>query len=595
MTVQFNQIPENIRVPFMYFEINPGQAPYVSNARVLLMGQKLASGTATADEPIMVTGGEDGLFGVNSQLAAMYKAARKVGPFQEIWAVPLADAGGAAKATGTINVNSAAPHNGTLVYYIGDNRIQVPVNTLMTVAEIVASLVQAVNTCTAIQVKATAGSAGADSTGTITITGTATGAGVLGATIDGTTVSASIASGDTPTVAAGKLVTAINANPILSNLLVASNALGVITLTSISTGTLLNGAALSGTSTAASMTVATSSTMSGGTATVVTLTANNAGTLGNTIGINYSWSSLDPNTAQAITTITPMANGASDPTITNALSNLGDQEFDWIAMPYVEYITQLEQFLEQRWMYSSQLYGFGITVYEATAGALTSLGAQLNGPYTAIVGVYNIPAPVYLWCAQITTLAGVHLQSPPELSRPLQTLELPGLDPAPNVSDRWTALERQMFYFSGISACTERRDGTVVIDRLISTYQTNAWGSQDSTWLDVNTLAQVMYGVRYLKQLLTSTYPRSALANQNPNNLQGVVTVNDIRNTLVHGYKQLCDLGVFDDADIFDQLLIVERNSQDPDRVDCYLPVETVGQLRILAANASVYLKYPTN
>ena len=32
--------------------------------------------------------------------------------------------------------------------------------------------------------------------------------------------------------------------------------------------------------------------------------------------------------------------------------------------------------------------------------------------------------------------------------------------------------------------------------------------------------------------------------------------------------------------------LIVERSEQDPNRVDCYLPIDVVNQLRIIAVNA---------
>ena len=592
MTIQFNQIPANIRVPFMYFEINPGQAPYVSNARVLLIGQKTTAGTAVQDAAIQVTGGEDGLFGINSQLAAMYVAARKVGALQEIWAVPLADAGGSAASLGAINLNRTADANGTLVYYIGDVRVQVPYNNTMTVTAAATALIAGINACPGMQVTASSLSTGAKSVGTQTIVGTATAAGIYTFALNNVKVNITVPIGMTAALLAAAIVAGGNATPGISNYVILSNVGGVITLTALSTGTRITNMQIAAASTATGIATPATTFMIGGVGDVVRLTANNKGTLGNTIGVDYSVNPLDPGTATYMTTLVAMAGGASDPAITNALANLGDQEFDWIAMPYPQYYSQLEAFLEARWAYSSQVYGFGITAYEATAGALSALGAALNGPYIAILGVYNIPAPAYLWVAQVATICAVHLQSPPELSRPLQTLPLIGMSPANVLGNRWTALERQSFYFSGISACTERRDGTVVIDRLISTYQTDVWGSQDSTWLDVNTLAQVMYGTRYLKQLLSSTYPRVALANQNPNNLQGVVTAADLRNTIIHGYKQLCDLGVFDDADLFAQLLVVERNSQDPDRVDCYLPVETVGQLRILAANMSVYLQY---
>ncbi|MFX6303898.1 hypothetical protein ABTF83_19500, partial [Acinetobacter baumannii] len=93
--------------PFAYFEINPGQSPYQSNSRLLLIGQKTSLGSAVPNEPILITGGENGLFGPGSMLAGEYKEARKIAPFREIWGGVLEDAPNATKATGTLAVEGA--------------------------------------------------------------------------------------------------------------------------------------------------------------------------------------------------------------------------------------------------------------------------------------------------------------------------------------------------------------------------------------------------------------------------------------------------------------------------------------------------------
>jgi hypothetical protein len=48
MSVLFNNIPGNQLVPFFYAEINSGGTPFQGNPRVLLIGQKLAGGSAAA-------------------------------------------------------------------------------------------------------------------------------------------------------------------------------------------------------------------------------------------------------------------------------------------------------------------------------------------------------------------------------------------------------------------------------------------------------------------------------------------------------------------------------------------------------------------
>jgi phage tail sheath gpL-like len=186
------------------------------------------------------------------------------------------------------------------------------------------------------------------------------------------------------------------------------------------------------------------------------------------------------------------------------------------------------------------------------------------------------------------------MQTPPELSRPLQTVQLVGLLPPLLQSDQWSVTQRQAFYYAGASGYVAGPGGDVQIDRLITTYQKDAYGLPDQAWLDVNTIAQLMYGLPYIAAYMTETYPRAALVNDNPNNIQGFVTVKDITNAFIHVYNGLEAIGVFQDADTFAQLLIVERNAQDPNRVDTYLPVEAVNQLRVLAVNATSYLQYPT-
>lgn len=106
--VLFNNIPGNIRPPFFYAEFQPGGTPYQSNARLLLVGQKLSTGVATAAQPVLVTDGAiDALFGLGSMLSAMCKRARINAPIQEIWALPLDDDAAGVKASGTITVSGA--------------------------------------------------------------------------------------------------------------------------------------------------------------------------------------------------------------------------------------------------------------------------------------------------------------------------------------------------------------------------------------------------------------------------------------------------------------------------------------------------------
>lgn len=593
MTIAFNQIPGNLRVPFMYWEINPGQSPYQSNSRCLLIGQKLPSGSAAANTPVQVTGGEDSLFGYGSQLAAMYKAARKAAPFREIWAGALDDADGAVAATGKLTIEGCPlSSSGTIVLYIGDIRVTTTVSMAMTNASTAAALAAAINACDSMQVSAHVSRVGAKASGSATVTGPATAAGSASLTVNGVTYSTAVAVGDTAATIADNLNAAIG---LTSGANIVSTVAGAtLTIVSTDSGIDPNLYAATGASSAAGVTV-TAVAMTGGTQDEITLTANNAGSLGNTIGVYTKLYTDDGTLADEMVSITPMSGGTGDPAITSLLAALGDEEFDWVAMPYdsAAYLSEMDTFMDARWGPMQQLYGHYVTVKSATAGALMAFTSQRNGWHGTLLGTYKYPAPTYLLAASLAAIMCDHLQDAPELSRPLQTLTLPGFRGPKDTADRWSIVNRQSFYFYGVSALTVARDGSLVIDRVLSMYQRDKWGSPDQTWLDVNTQAQVMYGVRYLKQKITSTYPRCALADSNPYNLQGVVTADDIRNTIVHGYRELVADGVFENADMFEQLLVVERNAENPNRVDMYLPLDHVNQLRIVAGNATSYLQYP--
>lgn len=493
MPIAFNQIPGNLRVPFLSFEVNAGASPYQTIQKLVLMGQKTSAGTAIANEPVLVTGGEDGMFGVGSMLASMYKTARANAPYQEIWATPLDDAAGATAATGTLLVSTAATPlsaAGTCVLYIGGIRVATPINTIMTAAQIATAMVAQINACVAMQVTAS--------------------------------------------------VNGITANQ-------------------------------------------------------VDLVANNAGTLGNSINILTSFYSDDGLVSKNILTVTKMAGGAGDPLIADTIANLADGPWNWVVMPYCQssYIAQIDQWLTSRWGPLSQTYGHCLTAMSGSAGTVQAFTSALNSWHVTIMPSYNAPHPTYLWAAAIGAQAAQHLQSPPELSRPMQDVELVGLLPPVALADRWSVPQRQSFYYAGASGYVVQ-NGAVYIDRLITTYQRDPYGLPDQSWLDINTIAQIMYGLPYIAAYMTQTYPRSALVNSNPNNIQGFVTTKDLRNAFVHCYKGLEAIGVFQDAETFASLLVVERNAQDPNRVDTYLPTEGVNGLRVMAVNATSYLQYPT-
>ena len=130
------------------------------------------------------------------------------------------------------------------------------------------------------------------------------------------------------------------------------------------------------------------------------------------------------------------------------------------------------------------------------------------------------------------------------------------------------------------------------IERAITTYQTNAFGSSDNSYLDVSTLFTLAFILRDLKTVITSKYPRHKLASDGTHfgSGQAVVTPSIIRAELIAEYQKLEEKALVENLDAFKQNLIVERNADDPNRVDVLLPPDLVNQLRIFAVLAQFRL-----
>ena len=143
MAVSFNQVPSDALVPFTYVEIDPSRAGGGPVAfRSLLIGQRLSTGTAAVTVPITVGSAVDARskFGAGSMLAVMAEAFRRQNPTGQLWAVPIADAGGAVQGTTTITVSAAATGAGTIALYIAGRRVAVGITGAATTAEVATAI-----------------------------------------------------------------------------------------------------------------------------------------------------------------------------------------------------------------------------------------------------------------------------------------------------------------------------------------------------------------------------------------------------------------------------------------------------------------------
>jgi phage tail sheath gpL-like len=335
----------------------------------------------------------------------------------------------------------------------------------------------------------------------------------------------------------------------------------------------------------------------GTTSAKVNLTALNKGLAGNDIDIrtNYRGAAAGEATPAGLTlTIVAMTGGTTNPTLPVALANLGDKAFDFIICPYNDTasLDALKAFLNDqtgRWSWSNQVYGHVFAALRGTLASATTFLTARNNQHESIMPFNDSPTPNWLLAADLAGTAAVALRADP--GRPLQTLALSTFQAPPQAS-RFDLSERNTLLFDGGSTFTVADDGTVQLEKVITTYQQNAFGAPDDSYLAIETMFLLMFVLRDLRSVVTSKYARVKLAADGTRFApgSGIVTPSTIRADIIAEYQTLEFNGFVQDSAGFAQALVVQQNATNPNRVDVLWPGTLINQLNIFALLAQFRL-----
>ncbi|HEX7853873.1 MAG TPA: phage tail sheath subtilisin-like domain-containing protein [Sphingobium sp.] len=485
MTVPFHQIPQALRVPLFYAELDPSRANTASLIqRTLIIGQILSTATMTPDVPIILTSTSDAkaAAGLGSVLAGMVDAYRRNDDTGEVWLLPLADPVGSAAATGTITFTGPATASGTLALYIDD------------------------------------------------------------------LISIAVTSGQTATQIATAVAAAINADADLP--VTASPAAGV-----------------------------------------VTLTAKNKGLVGNAIDVRVNYlgtANQEVLPAGVTATIVAMSSGSGSPVLTTGFANLQDVPFDFITCSLNDAtsraaVTALLNDSVGRWSWSRQVYGHAWFAEKNTVGTASAAAAALNYQHMSYYPFPDSPSPSWKWAAAFCAAEAVSLRADPAL--PLQTLAVNGIK-APLLPQQWNLGLRNSLLFSGCSTFRVDSGGNISVENAITTYVSNALGQADDSYLQVETMFTIMYVLRSLAGVVNTRYARRKLAADGTRLRAGstVLTPNIIRAEIIAEYQRLeQEVEVVQDFVTFAKNLIVEKDPNNPSRVNVLFPGILMGGLRIFA------------
>lgn len=400
----------------------------------------------------------------------------------------------------------------------------------------------AIDTYTELQVLPVVdNAAGVAAAAALQFTGPATASGTIELMIAGRRVSVGVISADTATVIAASVVEAISAADDMP-----------VTATA-ATGT-------------------------------VTLTSRHKGEAGNSLNarVNYYTGQVLP--SGVAVTISAFTGGSGNPALGSALAALGDEWFQVWGLPYSDAATlaTVKTELTSRFAWDREIEAHAFTAARGTQGSLGSLGESHNSPHLVIMMANDEPMPAYEKAAETMAIAALYAAIDP--ARPIQNLNYAWCL-APAAADKFTNQERNLLLFDGIATSKVSNDGTMVVERLVTTYQNNTAGAQDISYLDSETLFTLMYIRHDWRDYVQRKYPRHKLANDGTRYGAGqpVMTPVVMKAEGISKFREWERLGLVENIDDFKANYESERDDSDPTRMNNLIPPDLVNGLRVVA------------
>ena len=396
--------------------------------------------------------------------------------------------------------------------------------------------------------------------GTFTVTGPATGNGTVSIEIGGYGLSVGVTSGD----AQNTIAAAINA------------AINLVTDLPVTSGVSTN---------------------------VVTVTAKNAGTNGNTIRI-----SVNPSTGQvlpvgvAVALVQPTG-GATDPayatTQVTALAAIAAEDFRHIVWPWTDddSLDVLDAELISRWGAARGKLSHAYSFLADTVGNATTWGGFRNSPHHTTLATLTPRNPHWEMAASAAGAMAQSLKAHPAV--PLTGLVLRdrlGRAMRGPIAGRYTDTENNTVGLVGVGSISVDQYDQVRINAAVTHYKTDGNGSSDTTLRWTNAPHQIAYLISDLRATIQSRASNKVLVDDASVVSPGTpaIDVSMIRSMLIGRYAAHVRDAIVENIAGFKEFLIVERNANDANRVDVLYPPDLANQLNVLAVLFRPYLQLPS-
>lgn len=306
---------------------------------------------------------------------------------------------------------------------------------------------------------------------------------------------------------------------------------------------------------------------------VITLTAKNKGTVANGLVVSATSDLLGIAAAAAVGVA-----GANDPDLAVALATVFTASDEILVTPYNNQaaLTVLRTHLTNRGGAIEQRGAVGVYAFTGTLANATTLAGQVN--HERITGCFlpGTLSPAYELAARYAAV----ISSEEDPARPLNTLALSGALPPP-LSARLGRVEQETCLANGVTPLEVGPGEVVQIVRAITTYTLDPQAIPDIAWLDLTTIRTMDYVRMSVRNRLALRFPREKLSARTPDR---------VRSEILDVMVKLEELEIVEAVEANKAGVIVERDSQDPNRLDARIPTDVVNGLHVLAARLDLLL-----
>jgi len=280
---------------------------------------------------------------------------------------------------------------------------------------------------------------------------------------------------------------------------------------------------------------------------------------------------------------TGFSGGAGTPDLTAALDVVYAKKYDVVAWPWStkdELIT-LRNHLDSVSGPLEQRPGVGVYGATGSLAATTTLSAQINAGRILCAYLRYSKATIRQslpWEIAAAMAAIMAFEEDPAM--PLNTLELRGIAPTES-RDMLSRMEQENLLYNGVCPLEVGPGERVQVVRAITTYIVDPQGIEDISLLDITTIRTLDYVRKAVRERISLRFPRAKLSARTP-----AAVRTEIKDVL---YK-MEELEILECVEENMDALIVERDLQDPNRLNAKIPADVVNGLHVFAGRIDLLL-----